>query len=358
VQVDVLDARSPRAAQVWNSLPCHSYFLSWSWVENWLACLPADQAPALHVFDGRSAAFLTRRLALRHRVVPSRSLYLNTTGVYQLDDICSEYNGLAGADLSIDALVDALPGGWDELWLPAMRADAFGGLHEARRDRFRVRIDRTVPSYFVALADVRAKNFLALLSGQTRSQIKRAQKLAGELAVEVATDAGHARSIYDELATLHVAQWRAKGQPGAFADPWFDRFHRRLIAQRFTSGEIQLVRVRAGGETLGCLYNFVWGGRVLQYQTGFKTFDDGRMKPGLVCHAAVIDHCAAAGLEVYDLLGGEMRYKKSLSTGATSLVWARVQRRRPWFALEDRAVAFVRARRAAAAASSPTESDA
>jgi len=288
-----------------------------------------------------------RRFELRH-LVPRRALHLNATGVPRFDDVCIEYNGVAGDELSIDELVAALPRGWDELSLPALRESAFGGVAEGRHPRFGVRIDRTVPSYFVALEQVRQRGFLALVSGQTRGQIRRAQKRVGALELDIARDPREAIAIYEELTALHTAAWRAKGQPGAFADPWIDRFHRRLIARRFEASEIQLIRIRTGDGTLGCLYNFVWQGRVLQYQTGFRTYDDAKIKPGFVCHVAAIEHNAAAGLDVYDWLGGAMRYKQSLSTGASHLVWARVQRRRPWFALEDRAVGYLQARRAAA----------
>lgn len=351
--LELVDPTSPRVLELWGGLACRSYFLSPGWIENWLACVPARAAPQLAVIhdDGRpiAAAFLASRRRVRHGVIASRTMFLNTTGVPRLDELWIEYNGLAGDDLALDDLIRLLPGGWDELELPGLRADALGGVTDAERPGYRVRIERRVPAYHVALAEVRDRGYPALLSGQTRSQLRRAQRLVGERTLEVAADPAQALSIYDELCALHGAQWRAKGQPGAFADPWFDRFHRRLIARRFAAGEIQLARVRAGSETLGCLYNLVWRGRVLQYQSGMRTFDDARIKPGFVCHAAAIEHGAAAGLDVYDLLGGEMRYKKSLSTGADWLVWARVQRRRLRFAIEDRALALVRARRGVAA---------
>jgi hypothetical protein len=362
VRLELVDPYSPRAARTWNGLRCHSFFLSWGWIETWLACLPADRAPRLAVIVDRdepvAAAFLGRTLVRRLHVIASRAVFLNTTGVTRLDDLWIEYNGLAGEELAIDQVADLVPGRWDELVLPGLRATAFGGLADGDHGRYRVRVDRRVPSYFADLEEVRARGFLPLLSGQTRSQIRRAQRLAGELELEVANDVATAIAIYDELCALHVAQWRAKGKPGAFADPWFDRFHRQLIARRFAAGEIQLVRVRAAGETLGCLYNFVWQGRVLQYQTGLRTFADPKHKPGLVCHTLAIEHCAAAGLALYDMLGGDMRYKKSLSTGADSLVWARVQRRRLRFALEDRARALLAARRGAVAHDAPAPGDA
>ena len=196
-------------------------------------------------------------------------------------------------------------------------------------------IDRKVPVHHVDLSRAREKGYLALLSGQTRSQVKRAQREAGDVTIEIAPDARTAIDIYSELVSLHTAQWRAKGKPGAFADPWFDRFHRRLIAERFGAGEIQLVRVRSQAGSIGCLYNFVHDGRVLQYQSGFQTFANEKLKPGFVCHAAAIEHATAAGHAIYDFLAGDQRYKKQLATDATVMTWARVQRRRLRFLVED-----------------------
>jgi hypothetical protein len=358
--LELIDPYSPDAERIWAALPTTTFFLSWGWIENWLACLPRDQAPRLAVFredDGSAAAacFLGSRFAVRKRVIPLRSLHLNTTGVRRLDEIWIEYNNVAGA-LALKDFVETLPGGWDEINLPGLDDTAFGGVREEDSTRhWRMRITRRVPVFLVDLAGVREGGYLPKLSGQTRSQIRRAQKAAGKLELEVASNEAHAIEIYEELCRLHIAHWRTKGEPGSFADPWFDRFHRRLIARRFAAGDIQLVRVRANGGTLGCLYNFVWNKRVLQYQTGFTPSDDARAKPGFVCHTATIEHCAAAGLDVYDFLAGDMRYKKSLSTAQGWLVWCRVQRPRLRFVVEDQLAMIVeklRERRAARQAQS------
>jgi CelD/BcsL family acetyltransferase involved in cellulose biosynthesis len=176
-----------------------------------------------------------------------------------------------------------------------------------------------------------------------RAQLRRAQRGFGELSLDVAADEREAADIYGELVRLHGLRWRARGQPGAFADPWFDRFHRRLIAERFRHGEIQLLRLRAGATTLGCLYNLVAGGRVLFYQSGLESFADPHLKPGYLCHAAAIRHNAAAGHAVYDLLAGASRYKQSLATDEVELVWARIQRPLCRFAIEERVRVWKRA---------------
>ena len=143
VQLELLDPLSPAAERTWRALDeAHprSYFVSWGWMENWLACLPREHLPRLAVIhDERglvAAFFLTRRNVTRYNLLGSRALYFNTTGVARLDNLCIEYNGLIGRDLSIGRLVDLLhPHDWDELFLPGLRADAFGGLRRARDPR-------------------------------------------------------------------------------------------------------------------------------------------------------------------------------------------------------------------------------
>ena len=354
MRIELLDSRAPEVEKIWRDLDeanPRSFFTSWSWMENWLACVPRDQAPELAVIHDDtkpvSAFFLRRTATVRLRMIRSRAMYFNVTGNQRLDELLLEHNGLVGREISIGKLVDLLPWEWDELFLPALRADAFGGLGELVIRGFKVRVERTVPVHFVELARVREQGYLKLLGGQTRSQVKRAQREAGDFKVEIAADVDSALAIYTEMVRLHQASWIARGQPGAFADPWFDRFHRRLIEQRFKHGEIQLISLRNSAGPIGALYNFVHRSRVLQYQSGLASFDNKHLKPGFLAHTAAIEHAAAAGHEVYDFLAGDVRYKKSLATAATSLIWGKVQRLRLRFLVEDRLREIVRARRAA-----------
>jgi CelD/BcsL family acetyltransferase involved in cellulose biosynthesis len=339
---EIIDPYSPRAETLWRDLERTArpaYFLTWGWIENWLAMLPRDEAPGLAVIrDGASitgAFFLGRRTLLRHRVLPSRSAFVNATGVQSRDELCIEHNGILGLGCTLAKLIDLLPADWDELFLPGVAREAFRDLEVPRG--YRVSAASTTPSYFVDLEKVRAAgDYLTLLSSNTRAQIRRARRRVGACELEVAASLEDALAIYDELVALHAASWQARGERGAFADPWFARFHRRLIEQRFAHGEIQLVRLRNSAGTIGCLYNLISDGRVLFYQSGLAKFDDPVIKPGLLCHAAAIAHCAAGGHRIYDLLGGSARYKESLATGSTELAWLCVQRARLRFALEDR----------------------
>lgn len=355
VRLERLAAHAPSVERIWRELEARakpSYFLTWGWMENWLACLPKRELPELAVLrrDGRpvAACFLRQRKLRRHGVITSRALFVNMTGLDAFDEITLEHNGLLGdGSVSLATLVAALPGRWDEVYVPAADESVLSAIANAPPAGTLVRIDRVVADFQVDLAKVRASSdgYVALLGSSTRAQLRKAQRQVGELTFEVAADTAQALDIYEEMVALHQASWRRRGQPGSFANPWFDRFHRRLIAQRFSSGEIQLLRLRAKDLTLGCLYNFVASGRVLFYQCGFGTPASKHVRPGYLCHAHAIEHCAKQGLAIYDMLGGDARYKQSLSTDETRLVWGRVQRSRLRFALEDRAREWIRKRR-------------
>jgi CelD/BcsL family acetyltransferase involved in cellulose biosynthesis len=340
-------ARS-RIRDVWCGLEATSrpsYFLSWGWVETWLDALPPSAPITLYVARRAGAPvaafFLGARTQWRHRVLPSRGFHLNQTGDGAYDEICIEYNGMvhSGQPPPFTEIIAHLPNDWDELYLPALDADdALATGLVADHARLRLRVDGRTPSPMVDLAKVRdSGDYLKVLGGNTRSQIRRAQKLygaRGKLGLEVATSPAQALGFFDELVALHRRSWAERGQAGAFL-PFVHAFHKRLIEQRFASGEIQLLRIRAGDSTVGCLYNLISRGTVAFYQSGLAVETDGKLKPGLVCHALAVAHDAAAGHRWYDFLGGGSRYKQSLSTDARNLIWLRLQKPRLRFALED-----------------------
>ncbi|HMG53253.1 MAG TPA: GNAT family N-acetyltransferase [Kofleriaceae bacterium] len=364
--IDVSPRERGRIRDVWCALEAAappSYFLSWGWVETWLDALPASAAVALCVARRAGAPvaafFLGARTRWRHRVLRSRELHWNETGHDEYDEICIEYNGMVhdGAPPPLAEILARLPGGWDEVYLPALDAEGpiARGLAGGAGPLW-LRVEGKKPSPVVDLAKVRAAgDYLKLLGGSTRSSIRRAQKLyaaRGVLALEVAASPAEALAVFDELVALHRRAWGDRGEAGAFV-PFVHRFHRSLIERRFAAGEILLARARAGDATIGCLYSFVWQGNVSFYQSGLAYETDGKLKPGLVCHALAIEHCARAGHRWYDFLAGDSRYKQSLATDARALIWVRVQRPRLRFKLEDLARVVrdrVRAHRAARAA--------
>jgi CelD/BcsL family acetyltransferase involved in cellulose biosynthesis len=151
----------------------------------------------------------------------------------------------------------------------------------------------------------------------------------GDLCIERASTKEDALAWLGELRRWHQARWTSRGQPGAFACPFFERFLRGLVERGLGEGVVDILRVNAGRHELGYLYNFVYRDRVSNYQSGFQFGPDGRHKPGLVAHALAVQYYASnnPSLRKYGFLAGATQYKRSLSTGSEELSWYAYRRR-------------------------------
>lgn len=318
-----------------------SFFQSWAWTgclaeirfsEPWLlTARRGDQVVALALFNRGS----------RGRFGTSRPLLLGESGKPDLDTIFVEHNGL---------LLDRREG--DELarscWA-ALAAQDEGGLRKARwilsgvsqetqavlsSDRsVHVTARRPAPYFNLSIA-APDMSVVDQLSANTRQQLRRSLRAweeVGPLKLEIATTHDEADAFLDALKDLHQQYWGGRGKPGAFAEPFFARFHRALIRRPSDSQSVDLMRVSAGDQTVGYLYNFVNEGWVAAYQSGFDFGADAdRLRPGLVCHLLAIEHYRRAGMRLYDFLGGEARYKRSFANAETELLWLDVRRKLPW----------------------------
>jgi CelD/BcsL family acetyltransferase involved in cellulose biosynthesis len=338
-------------AKIWQELSQEvgcAYFLSWGWIENWLACLPPDEQPQLAVIfkDNRTqAAFFIKKTTMhRHHLIKSRVWHINTVGKNRYDNVWIEYNQFLCRPffaIPFVEILSALPEPWDEVWLPGLDSNFFPGNTIDKTKPYVSLIQDQSASPYVDLVKVRQKgDYLSLISSNTRSQIRRAGRLYtktyGSIELEIADSLEAAFTIFDELVSLHSATWQKRQTISPFAAGYVQKFHKRLIEKRFEHGEIQLLRLRAGAHTVGILYNLVLKGRVYFYQSGMNYEADKRLKPGLVTHAEAISHNAASGNIIYDFLGGASRYKKSLATDEEQLIWVRIQKRRLKFAFENR----------------------
>jgi CelD/BcsL family acetyltransferase involved in cellulose biosynthesis len=292
-----------------------SFFQSWTWV----GCLAEERYPDPVLLEARDGAE-TVGLALfnRHRSTLGDCLALQESGVPQLDCPYIEHNGLLGGPAS-DMLRSVLSG-WRPRRLVLSGIDD-GTLVVARRVAPLVRLLRSQDAPYVDLT----RDFLAGRSANTRQKLRRSDRSYGDVAVQVAANEGEARALLDEMAVLHQATWTARGRPGAFANPFFGRFHHVLIARGWHRGEIDLLRIAAGERLIGILYNFRYRDGALTYQSGFDYASAvGAQRPGLTCHHAAICFSIATGLRRYDFLAGDDRYKRSLSDEAVRLHWVEV----------------------------------
>ena len=339
---DVVDFAALEAK--WRDLETRSdpsFFQSWTWT----GCLAEERFPNPVLVEAREDG-RTVALALFNR--RGGTLYLGESGDPALDCVYIEHNGVlaeAGREASLTAAclqaARAASGGWPGL------AD-FGKLAARGRHWGKprlvlggVRAETAVAaaaagvvlcnrSLSAPLADLAPPDhcFLDGRSANTRQQLRRSERAyaaSGDIAVERAGTLSQSLAFLDGLTALHQASWTGRGKPGAFANPFFGRFHRMLIERGLRRGEIDLLHVAAGSQTIGFLYNFRHRGHSLAYQSGFDYAGaSGHGKPGLTCHLEAIGFAARSGAVLYDFLAGDDRYKRSLSDRAETLHWIEV----------------------------------
>ncbi|MGB0748682.1 MAG: GNAT family N-acetyltransferase [Magnetospiraceae bacterium] len=320
------------------------FFQTWDWLGTWHALTSAEAAPEPLILeaDGKTngLAFLCHQRVTRHRVLGVNRVILNETGRPTFDGLTLEYNGLVAADsdreAAFTAFIDTLAQDtrWDEAQFSGLAPVEYDLLTRlcAEQGWYPWIVDEK-PCDYVDLAAIRAagKGYEASLSRNTRYQIRRARKLyGGEDSVKLvaAKTTEEALAFFEEMRAPHQVYWNARGQSGAYANPFFVTFHKELIARCFDNGTIDLLRCEADGQLIGYLYNFVSHGCVYAYQSGFDYSEDPKVKPGLVTHCAAINHYLDAGCGRYEFMAGEAQHKKSLGTDRYMMTWLVAQRPR------------------------------
>jgi len=339
----------PQLAQEWLELEPRAdgnFFLSWAWLGCWLSTTGARPLLFRASEGSRTVGlgFLCRNLVQRN-FLRVRQLCLNETGDPEHDRLTIEHNGLLMARDCADnlpvqffrALLTAQASGrWDEIVLSGISPKWTGAAEQAG---LVVELDRKNADYRVDLDRVRKsnRNWQANLSSNLRSQFRQSRTFAermGLLTLTAAQNVEQALDYFDELVTLHSARWTAAGKSGAFATDFATAFHRALISQNVDSGRVEMLRLSAGNQVLGYLYNFQYAGTVSNYQSGFSYLDDNRHRPGLLAHGLAIERALASGLQQYDFLAGDSPYKQRLGEDAGPLIWCRAQQNRPGLVLE------------------------
>lgn len=305
--------------EAWRSLEpaaAPSFFQSWTWV----GCLAEERFPDPVLLraerEGRLAG-----LALFNR--RGGALHLGESGDAGLDRPFTEHNGPLAADPAVAAAL--LQAAWR---VAGVRRLVLGGVAPALAEAAGGAIIRRQvrPAPFLDLVALRAAggDVLAALSANARYQIRRSDRHyagAGRLACARASPAER-QDWLAELATLHAATWRRRGQAGAFATAFLRRFHEALTERALARDELDLLRITGPGGLVGLLYNFRHGGRVYAYQSGLADPAGGaHARPGLTCHLQAIGLAMARGDLAYDFLAGDQRYKRSLADRSLDLLW-------------------------------------
>lgn len=311
-----------------------SLFLSWPWIHSWLEeVVGGRQVIVLEVHRSGELVALVVATLFKRKILgkTSRVAFLNELPLAGHNMVVEKNGAIAvrgQESVSFFAAVSAL-------------ADSSLGIDEIRCNAIDERYldESSLCSHFSMVSEGRApcwllgktetplfrEGLLNTFSKNRRSQISRFQrqveKKHGLLTTVIASDEEQARDFFDRLEALHTCYWRSQGLPGSFSNSRWKAFHWSLIRQLLPDGRVQLVKITAGGQELGYLYNIGQGMVMSNIQSGFVYRDDNRWRPGYVSHLLAAEAAARLGYRQYDLLMGDDGYKSSIAREGVRLDW-------------------------------------
>ncbi|SCZ55896.1 GNAT family N-acetyltransferase [Thiohalomonas denitrificans] len=353
--IKVTDIEAAREA--WYRLEPHcecSVFQTWTWMGPWLERALKILSPWMLIASDNGVphglAIAVERHWIRNHVFPVKALFINEAGPDRLD-FCTEYNGFLlrtgreqeARSAMLSALVDS-PAEWDEVHVRRISESLIKEgqleLNNGVPTGLSVRTTNALVSRYVDLSRLRAnqQTYPDSLSASRRKKIRRELRIAekaGPLQIEAATTVESALKIFEELKTYHQLRWERSGEPGSFANPEWEAFHRDLIAQQIPQNGAQLLKVIAGEIPIGFIYSLVKAGHIYVIQTGFNYESIPELRPGETTHYMAIQWNYEQGFNRYDFLAGDSFYKQTLSNASDRLLYLTIQRPRLKLTLEN-----------------------
>jgi hypothetical protein len=302
-----------------------SAFIAWFWIKQWLAQknLITNSCLCIEVKQGQDTVGLALFGIKTKRVfwgLSFKQYFLHKSGNIKEDQTWIEHNTfllhkdyeqqLAAEICQQLAKIEQL----DDIKIGLSSPDFINKLNFVD---FKIRTELSSPAYLANLAGLTSlDDYLATLSKNTRSHIKRSIKLLNEkspLRLVLATDATEKNTLLKNIADLHRIKWRSTVYGSGFDNPCFYNFHQGLIQDENSAQNCRLYTLYQDDIALGHLYLLTQGDRWSFYLSALNFNEDNRIKVGLVIHSLVIEQAIKQGVTVYDFLAGEAQYKDSLS---------------------------------------------
>ncbi|TWT60204.1 GNAT family N-acetyltransferase [Rubinisphaera italica] len=329
-------------------LPSVPIACSAAWTENWLQQYGDIVRPwfvvatANGVIEG--VCLLSESNSKLFGIFPVKTLNMGTAGEPHGQSVCVEYNELLVSDHYREKFVYQLQKliaserGWDQFVLSGISAKE-GTSWPILSDQYSDMRDTSTRIRECRYFDLKAcrdagEEILQRLGKSTKSNLKRRSNQLDPLAIDWAESTEQALEIFEELIKLHQARWQAVGMPGAFASDRFKQFLRTLIEKTFANKGVVLARITSKGKTIGCLYLLNDRNRLLDYVSGFVSFEEAP-SPGLMSHYVCMQEAMKRGYDAYDFLVGEKQHKANLGKSAQQLQWIICERRRLKYCLRD-----------------------
>ncbi|WP_050476756.1 GNAT family N-acetyltransferase [Herbaspirillum rhizosphaerae] len=148
----------------------------------------------------------------------------------------------------------------------------------------------------------------AKMFADTRRQLRRLNELgAVKLLIDAPPDLRAA--VTAGMAQQKARRWHETGSRDLFAEPGYLDFYQHLAAQGLSGGEIVVSALYVDDKLVATHWGMRYGGRFYWLMPGYQDGEWARYSVGRILLDAVVQHCIAEGLAVFDLTVGDEGYK-------------------------------------------------
>jgi CelD/BcsL family acetyltransferase involved in cellulose biosynthesis len=306
-------------AHVWNDLARGVPFRSFDWLSNWwrhYGETSGDHLYVLAVTDSGGRIVGIAPWYIERSLTWGRVVRFLGSG-----EVCSDYLSLMSrpehAPRVVTAIADHLMGdgreNWDTLDLGPIDVNdtAIAQLISALEERGTRFHRRAGPNCWrLALPETWA-DYEAALSKSHRKQVRR---LAGRVldsaraSLQTVATPGDLEHAWEVLIDLHQRRRQRLGQPGCFASPRFESFHRSVAWRLLEAGLLRLHWLTLDGRPIAAEYHIAGTDTIFAYQSGV---DPDRLEdePGRLVTIAVLQRAIADGFRTFDFCRGDEPYK-------------------------------------------------
>ena len=324
VKVNIIDTMEA-FKKTWLNLQTRSHpnaFLSWSWIENLCAIKPNQYFILTAECDNKVVGIgvIHIKYVVFLKIFKIKQAYLNRYGQQEPDQIWIEYNDFMVDRMAASITKEAM---LNFVFKHELADEFIIGMSDEQSLRpyslahSNVRYIMESPGYIANLENCHClDDYLNTLSRNTRSQIKRTRKLLekdGEIQLTEAHSTDQKNSFLKQMSEIHKQRWNDSTYGSGFSNNHFNDFHQRLINDDPEQNVTKILELKLDNKILGFIYLLVQEDKWLFYLSALNYHPDKRVKVGLLFHSIVIQKAIDEGINNYDFLAGEARYKQSMS---------------------------------------------
>jgi CelD/BcsL family acetyltransferase involved in cellulose biosynthesis len=306
-------------AAAWTALLRHSpndtLFLTPAFQRVWWRHLGEGELVLLSVEEGSELLGIAPLFAVQD---PERERVLRIVGCVEVSDYLDWVTPAGREEPVLEAILQFLAGAnappWDVLDLCNIHQgsptlELLPQLAQARGWAVSTAFQEVCP--VVALPDT-WEAFLEALDGKDRRELRRKLRRAAGVDGLEWYFVGPEHDLDVEVEDFLDLMARSAPEKAAFLTPAMRAFFHELAHVTLAAGWLRLSFLKLRDQKLASYFNFVYGNRVLSYNSGLDWQVAPKLAAGVVLTGHLIQNAIEEGREAYDFMRGDEEYKYRL----------------------------------------------